>query len=105
MVERRRTLAFLAVAAGGFVLLNAALGAIADPLPDALVRSKAAEVGGFKVDELRATGGGYEHGVFGRSAHLEFKLRGKQRTKVRVEIRRPVHLLPWKLSAYQVDDQ
>ena len=54
-------------------------------------------------DVLTVAGGGYSRGLFGRNAHMNFRVKGDPDRLIFVELTRPLHVFGWRLSGYSDD--
>ena len=83
--------------------INFAASVFSEPLPEELLLEKATELSGWKKDELWTKGAGYGSNWIGRWSYL--KLRSdKERKSIYIEMKRPLHVLGWRFSAYRMDD-
>lgn len=54
-------------------------------------------------DDLTVAGGGYSRGLFGRNAHMNFRVKGDTDRLIVVELTRPLHVFDMRLSGYSDD--
>ena len=51
-------------------------------------------------DDLTVAGGGYSWGLYGRNAHMNFRVKGDTDRLIVVELTRPLNLFSWRLAGY-----
>jgi hypothetical protein len=99
--DKRRSTKYVLVAFCGAFLINWGFGAAINPHPLGLMKAEVEQLSEKKAENLRVRRGGYAGGFLGRSSYCEFECKRQPGEAVYIELRKPLHLLPWQVFEYR----